>query len=571
MSYKRRLRGWLSYAFASEVFVVVSLTLFLPICLEQFARDNGYLEPERTESCSSKVPSAEQSEERCVVKLGGVWIDTASFSLYVYSISVALQALTVISMGGVADRSSHRKSVLLIFGLTGAFAALLFLTLPSSSPVWPLAALLAMLANVGFGASTVAMNSYLPSLAAASPEAVAARKELVRVEALVAEIPEDVERHAFEHADHDHIHNADEAEDDPLLGHEGDLLALPDAQATYDKALSRATARISSLGIASGYGAGILLLIVSLVPVTLLKGSTFALRLAIGLSGAWWAIFSIPAALWLPGGKAAATRGAGAEAGNGYASGSASVDGRVDGKREKWSIGSEIKGAWRRLGVMLRWREIKRLRNTFHYLAAWFLLSDGFTTITSTAILFAKTSLHMPPSSLVLIGALTPSAGILGSLAVPYIQRRLHASSLHMMIGLVVMVSAIPAYGCLGFLPVFRDGGVGGLRSQGEMFVLAVWFGSAYGSFQSYARAIYAEMLPPGEEARWYGLFSITDKSSSFLGPLVVGLISDATGNIRYAFFFLVVMVWAAVPILLSVDVERGRRDARVCAFRMII
>jgi len=36
--YKRHLRGWLSYAFASEVFVIVSLTLFLPICLEQFAR-----------------------------------------------------------------------------------------------------------------------------------------------------------------------------------------------------------------------------------------------------------------------------------------------------------------------------------------------------------------------------------------------------------------------------------------------------------------------------------------------------------------------------------------------------
>lgn len=51
-------------------------------------------------------------------------------------------------------------------------------------------------------------------------------------------------------------------------------------------------------------------------------------------------------------------------------------------------------------------------------------------------------------------------------------------------------------------------------------------------------------------------------QSSSFLGPLVVGLISDATGNIRYAFFFLVFMVWLAVPVLLSVDVERGRADA---------
>jgi UMF1 family MFS transporter len=54
-----------------------------------------------------------------------------------------------------------------------------------------------------------------------------------------------------------------------------------------------------------------------------------------------------------------------------------------------------------------------------------------------------------------------------------------------------------------------------------------------------------------------------TFQSSSFLGPLIVGLIADGTGNIRYAFFFLVSMIWLAVPILMSVDVEKGRNDAR--------
>ncbi|OAX30643.1 hypothetical protein K503DRAFT_806947 [Rhizopogon vinicolor AM-OR11-026] len=58
-----------------------------------------------------------------------------------------------------------------------------------------------------------------------------------------------------------------------------------------------------------------------------------------------------------------------------------------------------------------------------------------------------------------------------------------------------------------------------------------------------------------------YGLFSITDKSNSFVGPLIVGLIADSTGNIRCAFFFLVFMVWAAVPVLLSVNVDKGRQD----------
>lgn len=47
-----------------------------------------------------------------------------------------------------------------------------------------------------------------------------------------------------------------------------------------------------------------------------------------------------------------------------------------------------------------------------------------------------------------------------------------------------------------------------------------------------------------------------------------MGLIADITGNIRYAFFFLVFMVWLAVPVLISVDVERGREDARDYKYR---
>lgn len=62
--------------------MIVSLTLFLPICLEQFARDNGYLLPDKTVPCVAEqkvVSPIGAPEARCVVKLGGVWVDTASF------------------------------------------------------------------------------------------------------------------------------------------------------------------------------------------------------------------------------------------------------------------------------------------------------------------------------------------------------------------------------------------------------------------------------------------------------------------------------------------------------------
>lgn len=555
--HKRQLRGWLTYAFASEVFVIVSLTLFLPICLEQFARDNGYLLPEKTQPCSlasanSTRIASPQEENRCVVKIAWLWIDSASFSLYVYSASVALQALTVISMGNIADHPPHRKRLLLGFAALGSFAAMLFFVIPSSSPVWFLAAPLAICANVGFGASIVALNAYLPFLARGTHEVVAAREAL--------------EQHNYTHAASTALGGYDEelvagalGDDtqfaaEPLLPHDtpsatdSNVLA---AKLAHDNALSSATARISGHGIALGYAAGIFMLLLALIPVRALGGSTFALRLAIGLSGVWWAVFSIPAALWLPGASAIEARGQDTD--------------EIGQEREtKWSARREIAAAWKRLGGMLRWREVKKLSNTFKYLAAWFLLSDGFSSISSTAMLFGKTSLNMPPSSLIVVGALAPSAGIFGSLVWPIIQRRMGWTNKRVLVILLVLASLVPAYGCLGFLPIFQHSvKFGGLTTPGEMFVLAVYFGFILGAFQGYARAFYAELIPPGEEARWYGLFSITDKSSSFIGPLIVGLIADTTGNIRYAFFFLVFMVWSAVPFLAGVDVERGREDAR--------
>lgn len=203
-----------------------------------------------------------------------------------------------------------------------------------------------MCSNVGFGASTVAMNSYIPSLAKAAPEVVGLLTEY---------------QNASRAGDLD-ADTSTENPSAPLLANSnrGGLTAL---EKDYQLELSRATSRISSLGIALGYGAGICLLIIALVPVTSLKGSTYSLRLAIGLSGIWWMVFTIPSAIWLPVSNPPYIR-----------------NGRVEtteSDEKNFAFWREIGAAWLRLGNMLRWSEIKKLRNTFKYLAAWFLLSDG--------------------------------------------------------------------------------------------------------------------------------------------------------------------------------------------------
>jgi UMF1 family MFS transporter len=262
---------------------------------------------------------------------------------------------------------------------------MLFLLLPSDSSIWYASALLAILANVSFGASVVAMNAYLPSLAKESPEVAQVHQEIFAA-------PSDLESPGGNDGGHHSEPDPNESPEAPLIPRhssdspgdgESDAVhsSLSTLKAKYETTLSRATSRISSLGIAIGYGAGILLLIVALVPVTKLGGSTFALRLAIGLSGVWWAVFSVPAAIWLPGARVDEVKrgeeaGELADDGDGWGDGGAGRN-ETEARQRDWRTWSEIRAAWVRLGDMLRWTEILKLRNTFKYLAAWFLLSDG--------------------------------------------------------------------------------------------------------------------------------------------------------------------------------------------------
>ncbi|KAA1074338.1 Autophagy protein 22 [Puccinia graminis f. sp. tritici] len=497
------LWGFYSYSFASEVFAIVSAGLFMPITLEQLARDNGYAFPDHQAACSGSLkatpanqasPSDFGSLSGCEVKLLGNWIDTASFPLYVFSISVAIQAFVVASLGDAADNPIMRKFLLILFAGIGSLSGILFFFLDSGSSLWSLTAILAILANVALGVSGVCLNSFIPNLAKATPKVLEAQRDLIR-----------------------HHPLSSSAQDEH-----------------YKTLISTATANISSNGIALGCGSGIIALCLSLIVIISHDGNTDSLRWVIGLSGIWWAFFSIPAVFLLPPRR------------------SAGPSGIVNPFNPAKSIA-------RYLSML---KEYKQLKNTIRFLMAWFFLSDAFSTLTSTAVLFAKTTLEMTSSHLILIGVIVPTTGIIGALIAPRIQQKLqYCSGLN---GSLKMFKLLIGFSCLvpGYVSITLVFGIPVLTTEAEMFVLAGVFGLFYGAFQSYARSVYSELIPPGHEAKWYALYSITDKSSSFFGPLVVGLISDYTHNIRFGFLFILLVLVLSFPILNHVDVPSGKLKA---------
>jgi len=85
---RKELMGWYSYAWAAEVFVICGMGSFIPVTLEQLARENGVLLADESIPCSGAPPGipgpprllADQ-DGQCVVYILGMRINTASFAM----------------------------------------------------------------------------------------------------------------------------------------------------------------------------------------------------------------------------------------------------------------------------------------------------------------------------------------------------------------------------------------------------------------------------------------------------------------------------------------------------------
>jgi UMF1 family MFS transporter len=305
--------------------------------------------------------------------------------------------------------------------------------------------------------------------------------------------------------------------------------------------------QISSKGVGLGYAAAVCVQILSILLLVLLGklkvgSDSTRMRMVLFIVGVFWAALTIPGALWLR-----------------DRAGPPLKPNSMQGSRMPTAVRYMV-FAWTSV-----WKTVKtaaRLRQTGIFLCAWFLLSDSIATVSGTAILFARTELHMGTIAIALLSITATASGIAGAFAWPRISKHYGFQTKSAIIACVLLMEIIPFYGLLGFLPFVQAWGVGGLQQAWEIYPLGFVHGFVMGGLSSYCRAFYGEIIPPGSEAAFYALYAITDKGSSAVGPAIVGAIIDSVGTIRPAFGFLAVLIALPVPLLYLVDVQKGRADA---------
>jgi UMF1 family MFS transporter len=280
--------------------------------------------------------------------------------------------------------------------------------------------------------------------------------------------------------------------------------------------------RVSSRGWAIGYLGGGLLLALNLVAVQTLSvdgDSQRTLDLArwcIVSAGVWWGLFTLVPLAWL-------TEHPAAEAGRGG--------------------GNLLTDGFRQLGHTIR--GLRAYPLTLFFLLAYLIYNDGIQTVISLASQFGTEELHLEQSTLIITILLVQflafgGALLLGALATRIGARNTVLFSLVLWLGVVLAAFWLPA------------------RAPVPFMLLGVAIGLVLGGSQALSRSLYSQLIPPGKEGEYYGFYEISDKGTSWLGPLLFGLVFQLTSSYRLGIVSLVIFFVIGAILLALVPIRRA-------------
>ncbi|OIU68802.1 MFS transporter [Rossellomorea aquimaris] len=278
--------------------------------------------------------------------------------------------------------------------------------------------------------------------------------------------------------------------------------------------------KISSRGFGFGYIGSTIPFIISIAIIVLSQNgiiplsTTFASKIAFIITAVWWGLFSIPL---------------------------------IKNVHQRYFIEREqkpVSNSFRRLGKTLK--EIRQYRALFLFLLAYFFYIDGVGTIITMSTAYG-TDLGITATNLLIILFVTqvvagPFAILYGRLAERFTGKKM------LYVGICVyIIVCIYAY----FLETTLD-----------FWILAMLVASSQGGIQALSRAYFAKLIPKKNSNEFFGFYNIFGKFASILGPLLVGITAQVTGDSSSGVFSLVILFIIGLTILAFVpEPKAGEAD----------
>lgn len=258
--------------------------------------------------------------------------------------------------------------------------------------------------------------------------------------------------------------------------------------------------KVSSSGFALGYIGSTIPFIISIAVVLLSQMKILPISLPIAckitflITAVWWLVFTIPI---------------------------------LENVNQVYYIEPEkepIKKSFERLLKTLK--AIKSHKNIFIFLIAYFFYIDGVDTIIGMASSYG-TDLGISMVSLLIILLLTQFVAFPFTILYGRLAEKVGAKKL-LYVGIITYI-IICIYGyfittALGF------------------WILAMAVGSAQGGIQAISRSFFGKMVPKENANEFFGFYNIFGKFAAIIGPFLVAIITQATGQTRNGILSLIVL-----------------------------
>ncbi|HYO92673.1 MAG TPA: MFS transporter, partial [Pyrinomonadaceae bacterium] len=287
--------------------------------------------------------------------------------------------------------------------------------------------------------------------------------------------------------------------------------------------------KISSRGFALGYLGGGLLLALNLVLVQSAErlgiSAAMAVRLSFLSAGVWWGGFAVVTFLLLknrPASKA------------------------LPQNQSYFTIGFRE--------IASTFRELLRNRQALRYLIGYLTYNDGIQTVIGAAgvflsqELFESRGLATPPSFLLSIFLMVQFVAFFGALLFERIARWFGTKSA-IIISLIIWAGiVIYAYSMLSTVR--------------EAWVMGALIAIVLGGSQALSRSLFSRMIPQGREASFFGIYEVSERGTSWIGPLVFSIVVARTGSYRQAILSLIFFFITGLLILLFTNTDRAVHEA---------
>jgi UMF1 family MFS transporter len=280
--------------------------------------------------------------------------------------------------------------------------------------------------------------------------------------------------------------------------------------------------RVSTAGYAIGYLGGGTLLAINLLMIRQpamfgLANADVGTRLSLASVGLWWLVFSLPLFSKVPEPRALA------------------------GSGEKASLASGVRH------LLTTFRELRKYRNAFLFLVAFFVYNDGIQTMIKMAAIYGDT-IGLDSGAMITALLLTQFIGVPAAFAFGALAGRIGAKpAVYLGLGVYTLIAALGYY----------------MSTAIHFFALAILVGLVQGGTQALSRSLFASMIPRQKSSEFFAFFGVFERYAGVLGPAVFALVVSSSGQGRIAILAVLVFFIVGALLLTGVDVDAGRREAR--------